>query len=181
MRTRYRIHSKGPEHPYFVTSTMVAWIPVFTHKDHFEILASSLEYCRKEKYMRLYAYVIMDNHIHLIASSPDLSKTMQSFKSFTARRLIESMTHKKMEWLLHQLAYHKAGHKQDSEFQVWQEGFHPEEIGSAEMFRQKVAYLYYNPVRRGYVAKPEHWQYSSAGQLLAGEKGVVEVGALPFM
>jgi len=36
--------------------------------------------------MQLYVYMIMENHIHLIASSLDLSKTMQSFKSFTARR-----------------------------------------------------------------------------------------------
>jgi hypothetical protein len=47
---------------------------------------------------------------------------MRSFKSFTAWRLIESMTQKKMDWLLHQLAYHKARHKKDSAFQVWQEG-----------------------------------------------------------
>ncbi|MDY6910023.1 MAG: hypothetical protein SWC40_08810 [Thermodesulfobacteriota bacterium] len=31
------------------------------------------------------------------------------------------MTQKKMDWLLHQLAYHKAGHNKDSAFQVWQE------------------------------------------------------------
>jgi hypothetical protein len=62
MRTRYKTHSKGPEHAYFVTSTIVAWIPVFTLKDHFEILAASLAYCRKEKGIRLYAYVVMENH-----------------------------------------------------------------------------------------------------------------------
>jgi len=27
-----------------------------------------------------------------------------------------------MDWLLHQPAYHKAGHKKDSAFQLWQEG-----------------------------------------------------------
>jgi hypothetical protein len=37
-----RIVTKNPNTPYFVTSTIVAWIPVFTHKDHLEILASSL-------------------------------------------------------------------------------------------------------------------------------------------
>gem|GEM_PF-2491837 len=35
--------TKNRNTPYFVTSTIVAWIPVFTHKDHFEILAGSLE------------------------------------------------------------------------------------------------------------------------------------------
>jgi len=43
MRTRCKIHNKGPEHPDFVASTIVAWVPVFTHKDHFEILAGPLQ------------------------------------------------------------------------------------------------------------------------------------------
>jgi len=57
-------------------------------------------------------------------------------------RLIQGISEKKMEWLLHRVAYHKAGHKKESAFQVWQEGFLPEEIGSAEMFRQKATYLH---------------------------------------
>jgi len=43
MRTRCRIHNKGSEHPYFVTPSILGWIPVFTHKDHFEIPAGSLQ------------------------------------------------------------------------------------------------------------------------------------------
>jgi hypothetical protein len=43
MLTRYKIHNKRPEHPDFVTSTIVAWVPVFTDKDHFEIPAGSQE------------------------------------------------------------------------------------------------------------------------------------------
>jgi len=67
--------------------------------------------------MGLYAYVIMENHMHRIASSLDLSKTMESFKSFTARRLIESMMEKKMDWLLREPADHKAGLKKETTFQ----------------------------------------------------------------
>ncbi|QCQ22559.1 hypothetical protein [Desulfoglaeba alkanexedens] len=67
--------------------------------------------------MRLYAHVIMENHMHRIASSLDLSKTMESFKSFTARRLIESMMEKKMDWLLREPADHKAGLKKETTFQ----------------------------------------------------------------
>jgi putative transposase len=99
----------------------------------------------------------------LVAASADLSKTMQSLKSFTARCLIESISKKQMDWLLNQLAYHKAKHKKESAYQVWQEGFHPQEILSADMLRQKIVYLHENPVRRGYVERPEHWRYSSAG------------------
>ena len=40
---------------------------------------------------------------------------------------------------------------------------------------QKIEYIHNNPVRRGYVTRPEYWQYSSARTLLLGEEGVVEV------
>ena len=42
MGTSCKIHNKGPGYPYFVTSNIVvAWIPVFAHKDQFEIPADS--------------------------------------------------------------------------------------------------------------------------------------------
>ncbi|MBT8420253.1 MAG: transposase [Gammaproteobacteria bacterium] len=31
----------------------------------------------------------MENHLHLVAAAPDLSATMQRFKSWTARRIID--------------------------------------------------------------------------------------------
>jgi len=181
MRTRYKAHNKGKEYIYFVTSTTVQWMPLFTHQDHFDILVSSLEFCRKEKGMKLYAFVIMENHIHLVGSSPDLSRTMQSFKGFTAKKLIESMSRKGMDWMLNQFSFYKAKHKKESDYQIWQEGYHPEEILSPNMFRQKVEYLHHNPVRRGYVRRAEHWRYSSAGQILVGEKGVLELDPVPVL
>jgi putative transposase len=30
-----------------------------------------------------------------------------------------------------------------------------------EMLNQKLDYIHYNPVRRGYVEDPSHWRYSS--------------------
>ena len=80
MRSRYKAYNSGNENIYFLTSTIVQWIPVFVHKDHFDILIKSLEFCRKQKVMKLYAYVIMENHIHLMASAPDLANTMRAFK-----------------------------------------------------------------------------------------------------
>ena len=181
MRTRYKARSQGVKYIYFITSTTVEWLPVFFHQDHFEILVKSLEFCRKEKGMRLYAYVIMENHIHMIASSPDLSRTMQAFKSFTSKKLIESISKKRINWLLNQLNYFKAKHKKESFYQLWQEGYHPEEILSQDILRQKIEYIHYNPVRRGYVSKPEYWRHSSAGQLLAGIKSAVELDDMLFI
>ncbi|WDN89049.1 hypothetical protein BuS5_02017 [Desulfosarcina sp. BuS5] len=40
-----------------------------------------------------------------------------------------------------------------------------------------IEYIYYNPVKRGYVDKPEHWRYSS-GRDYIGLKGLVAVKPL---
>ena len=64
--------------------------------------------------------------------------------------------------LLRQLRAHKLRHKTESEYQVWQEGSHPEQIQSDEMMWQKLEYVHNNPVARGYVDDPVHWRYSSA-------------------
>jgi hypothetical protein len=63
---------------------------------------------------------------------------------------------------LRQLARAKLRHKVDREYQLWQEGSHPEQISDDEMMIQKLEYTHYNPVKRGYVDDPLHWRYSSA-------------------
>lgn len=98
----------------------------------------------------------MENHIHLIASAANLSKEIGNFKSFTARSIIELLKKNQSNYLLNQLKFYKLKHKLDQEYQVWQEGFHPQAILSEEIFRQKLDYIHYSPVRRGYIDDPIH-------------------------
>jgi REP element-mobilizing transposase RayT len=163
---------------FFITSTIVEWVPVFTCKEHFEIIISSLSFCRKEKKLKLFAYVILENHLHAIVSSPNLPQTVQSFKSFTAKELLKSLRGKHMDYLLNQFAYFKAKYKETSDYQVWQEGYHPQQMFSEDVLFQKIEYIHYNPVRRGYVEKPEYWRFSSAKDFLTGEKGPIELDSL---
>ena len=128
--------------------------------------------------MKLYAYVIMENHFHLIVGAKDLSSPMQTLKSFTSKKLLESIREKRWDWLLNQFAYFKAKHKIESSYQVWQEGYHPQVIQDWEMMKQKIDYMHYNPVRRGYVERPEWWKYSSAGEMLTGEPGVIKLDVM---
>jgi hypothetical protein len=72
------------------------------------------------------------------------------------------------------LVWHKSRHKTDREFQLWQQGSHPEEIFSDEMMWQKLEYTHNNPLRRGYVDDMLHWRYSSARNY-AGQAGLLPV------
>jgi REP element-mobilizing transposase RayT len=122
----------------------------------------SLEYCRRERGLKLYAYVVMENHVHLVAAAPELARVMQAFKGFTAREIVAWAQRSGKSWLLQQFSFHCKAHKSASTHQVWQEGFHPQLLDDADIFMQKVDYIHNNPVLRGYVDEPDHWRYSSA-------------------
>ena len=170
MRSRYRIHER--DHAHFVTATIVEWLPVFTSAACCDILVRSLEFSRQHKGLKIYAWVILDNHFHAILAAPDLSGVLRDLKSFTARQIVEQLAREGREWLLNQLRYYRADYK-PQEYQVWQEGSHPQAIVSDEMLEQKLEYLHNNPVKRGMVASPEHWRYSSAHEWLGGAEPVL--------
>lgn len=124
--------------------------------------------------MIVYAYVIMEHHLHCIASAEELSKTMKEFKSYMARRIIDYLKDRNSIYLLEKLKTAKLSHKTESKYQLWQEGSHPEEIYNEKMLLQKIDYNHNNPVRRGYVDEPKHWRYSSARNY-EGMEGLIAV------
>jgi REP element-mobilizing transposase RayT len=118
--------------------------------------------------------VVLENHLHLVAGSPQIGKDIQRFKSYTARRIIDHLQSAKAMRLLELLALFKRGHKTQSEHQFWEEGSHPQRIESQAVMRQKLDYIHYNPVKRGFVDLPEHWRWSSARDY-SGSCGLIEV------
>ena len=171
MRSRYKVQE--PHAAHFVTSTILEWLPVFTTAASCDILVESLEFCRREKGLRLYGWVIMEHHFHAVVDGPDLSQIMADLKKFTAKRLIEQLPKEGRNWLLTELNYYRQRHKTRSTYQVWQEGFHPQAVFTDAVMQQKLDYLHANPVRRGLVASPEHWRYSSAHEWLGGAPPVL--------
>ncbi|MCB0121779.1 MAG: transposase [Caldilineaceae bacterium] len=171
-RSRYKIIDNHT--PYFLTATVVNWIPLFGSRHVQQILIDSLRFLQTEGRLCLYAFVIMENHLHLVASSADLSKEIGNFKSYTARRIIDYYQQENARNVLDQLALYKKTYKQDREHQLWQEGSHPQRIADLAMMRQKVEYIHNNPVKRGWVDNPVDWRYSSARNY-AGIEGVLDV------
>ncbi len=160
MRSRYKfLENKGP---YFITLTIVEWLPIFVNRRYFEIIYDSLKYYSKKGTFQVLAYVVLENHLHLIIVGKDLSRGMRAFKSYTAKEIITRLKADGKKWALNQLAYYKKRHKIQSSYQVWQEGVHPQLISSEEMLIQKIEYIHLNPVRRGYVKRVEDWLWSSA-------------------
>ena len=171
-RSRYKICDTSM--PHFLTMTIVDWLPIFANPDVAEIVIESLHYIQKKKNAKLYAYVLMENHLHCIVQSEDLGEIIKTFKSYTARSIIDYYLERKNIVLLEKLKQNKLRHKIESDYQLWQEGSHPEEIATDEMMQQKIEYIHNNPIRRGYVDEPSDWRYSSARNY-EGKEGLVEV------
>jgi REP element-mobilizing transposase RayT len=49
---------------YFLTFQIVEWVYVFTRPLYKQIITDCFTFCRKNKGLEIYAYVIMSNHIH---------------------------------------------------------------------------------------------------------------------
>ena len=140
---------------YFVTFTVVHWYYLFDRYERWDIVAKSLQYCIDQKELRLYSFVFMLNHLHLIFSSPDASGFIRDFKRFTAKVLKKNI----LETEPHVLNLFL---DKDGTYELWQKTNMPILIESDEFFLQKMHYIHNNPVKKEYVEKPEYWYWSSA-------------------
>ena len=170
-RGRYKITQQNA--PRFVTLTVLHWIPVFTRPATVDIILDSLRFLMTEG-LKVHAYVILENHLHLVVQSEQLGKDLARLKSYTAQQLITYLKQHHVNTILDQLAFYKKAHKGDRDYQFWQEGVHPELIQGESMMKQKIEYIHQNPVKRGYVDCAKHWRYSSARDY-EGEVGLIDI------
>ena len=154
---------------YFVTLTVVDWLPIFISQDACRIITESLNFCHNHKGLRVNAYVIMPTHLHAIVFretfGPDVLKaTLTDFSKFTARKLMDHCT-RTMPACYDTVFVKSAGMDRNRRF--WQPTIHPEQIETEPFWIQKRDYLHDNPCRKGLVARAEHWRFSSAKHWLS--------------
>jgi REP element-mobilizing transposase RayT len=176
MSTGYKITEK--DGLYFLTFQIVGWVDIFTRKVYKDIVIDSFKYCQANKGLELYAYVIMSNHIHLMAHSQsgDLSGTIRDFKNYTSGKFLECLeenTESRRDWMKMVFEYHgKFKNKQTN--QIWTHENHAELIYSQKFIEQKINYIHNNPVKAGIVEKAEDYLYSSARNY-ADLESVIEI------
>ena len=147
-------------HPQFYTATILEWKYLLQQDKYKDEIIRSLQFLVLEKRIRLFAFVIMSNHIHLIWQSlPDNTPVSieHSLLSYTAKK-IRSDLQKNHPAVL---AHFKVGAK-DREYQFWERNSLGIELYSHEVFIQKLDYIHNNPVAAGLCRLPEEYYYSSA-------------------
>jgi putative transposase len=98
------------------------------------IFETGLERVRRSFRLRVYGYVVMPEHIHLLVSEPEsgvLADALKSLKQGVSRRLIGEAEH------------------------FWQKRYYDFNIRNYRQFVEKRRYIHRNPVKRGLCERPE--------------------------
>jgi len=172
----------NPQHLYFVTTTVVNHKPIFHRPELAQIIIGSLDYIRKSHWVKIYAYVIMPDHLHLILKYLDNhapAQVMRDFKKFTAKRIIERLQEDSDQNLLAFFA-HVASRTSKQRYKVWQEQYFAKDIFSEEFLVQKMAYVHDNPLQENWrlAERAEEYPYSSAQNYLLGNQPLLEIDLL---
>lgn len=164
MTTGFQIKDKTGS--YFLTFQVIDWVDIFTRKVYRDIVIDSFDYCRRHKGLKIWAYVIMSNHVHCIlsASNDNLSDIIRDFKRHTASQILKEIkesNESRKDWMLKRFEFAAKSHKRNSELQFWTHENHAVELIAHSFTCQKIAYIHDNPVKSGLVEKAEDWMYSS--------------------
>ena len=153
---------------YFVTLTVVDWINVFTRRYYNYFSIENLAWCQQNANLNVYAYVIMTNHINMVANMPDgsLGDVLGRFKSYISKKIYEMIANNtqesRVEWMLKAFDLVGKYYPLNEKHQFWQSGNYPVVLLTPAAIDQKIDYIHENPVRAGFVGSPHEYWYSSA-------------------
>ncbi len=153
---------------YFVTLTVTGWIDVFTRRVYNDFIIENLTYCQQHKGLNIYAYVIMTNHVHLVANVTDgsLGDVLGNFKTYTSKELFKMIKGNEQEsrrdWMINAFQYARKYNPLNTNHQFWQNGNYPVLLYSPAVIDQKIDYIHENPVKAGFVGSAHEFWYSSA-------------------
>jgi len=164
MSTGYRIYDQSS--CYYLTFQIVDWVDVFSRKRYRDIVMESFTFCREKKALKIWAYVVMTNHVHAIlsAENDNLSDVIRDFKSHTSKAILKSIQaepESRRDWMLKRFEFAANRHKRNSKYQLWTHENHAVQIESEKFMRQKMVYIHNNPVEAGWVEEAKDWYYSS--------------------
>ncbi len=159
-----RISKELNEGTYFLTLTVKNWYYVLDRHNRWDIIANSLKYFQKNKGLKLYGFVFMINHIHLLVFYSDMISFVRDFKKFTAGEILKNIRQTEPN-MLKLFIKKNVVQVRDAEpiiaYEFWSKTNMPELINFEKFFFQKLKYIHDNPVKRKYVMKSEDWYWSS--------------------
>ena len=152
-----RCQQSGQSH--FITFSCYHRQAKLSSPDLCDLFVQCLEEMRRRFAMRIYGYVVMPEHVHLLTNEPKyapLADAIHFLKLSFAKRL-----------------RHREPAAESGSF--WQKRYYDRNVRDGEEFTVKLRYLHRNPVKRGLVQDPAEWKWSSFRHYALREVGTVEI------
>lgn len=163
---------------YYITTNIQNRLKIFTSPSFIIPVLDSLNFYRFQFKCKLFGYVIMLDHLHLLlyptGEASVVSEFMRDFKRFTSGRISrQAELEGKADWVK---TFQESGrHGKRAEKQVWQESFWEQMIYSDKFMREKLNYIHMNPVRAGLVDEPSKYPYSSYRNYEFDDNTLIEI------
>ncbi len=152
-----------PDDFCFITTTIECFVPILGHQENAKMVLRALDFYRRKYSLLILGYVVMPEHLHAMLKLEGgicLSKLMADFKRYTSKQMLDWCRRaQKSEWLQ---SFTERGAADGEAHSVWQRSFRSVPVLTEHDALVKLSYIHNNPVKRGLVALPEQWPYSSA-------------------
>ena len=178
-RAKYKSHAC-----YFLTLTVVDWVDIFIRPVYKNIIVDSLNYFIEKKGLRIYAWCLMSNHLHLVANVKESflwTYILRELKSHTSKEVLATINEEiepacRSAWMMKQFESPVSVTKHAGKYHFWQDGNHPVFLDADNPLAilHYINFVHENPVRCLIVDNPESYIYSS-GRDYAGKKGLVNI------
>jgi REP element-mobilizing transposase RayT len=155
----FRISRDNPA--FYLTAVTKDRLPIFRTPALAQIMCNALDEARRSGKFLIFAYVIMLDHLHLVADSKVDSKDIFRYvKGIASRRIIDHLKEYGHTDSLEKLRIPRRN--DGSDYMVWQRHPNTRLIWSEPMLWQRIQYTHLNPVRAGLTDHPNNWKWSSA-------------------
>jgi putative transposase len=143
-------------------------------------LAEAVNMGREKHCLKVWAYVFMPNHVHLLLYPSDetysISKILLTIKQSVARRILI----KARKTDPSQLIQFRTGIG-SKKYRFWQDGGgYDRNIIKRDTLLKTIDYIHDNPVRKGLVKSPGDWKWSSFGDWYDNRQGPVKIDKEDF-
>lgn len=150
MPRRRRIES--PSGIYHITMRGIDKQIIFEEERDYAIFLNLLKKAKVKTHFELFAYCLMDNHIHLLVKANSLSVLESAVKSFASAFVF-----------VFNAKYKRTG-------PLFQDRFHSEIVTTDSYFLTVLRYIHNNPKKAGIVNDPNRYRWSSSRLYFGLEK-----------
>lgn len=153
----------------FFTATILEWKHLLKADSYKDIIISSMRFLVFDNRLKIYSFVIMPNHIHIIWKiAKDINNVdlQRDFLKYTAQQMKFKLTKEDPDRL--KLFYVGA---KDRKYQFWERNPLTSRLPSMELIMQKLNYIHQNPIRGKWNLCTEitDYKYSTAAMYYKNE------------